>query len=75
MKRNVPVNEALDSVVNLTGVAVIKTTFIVLICLLPLAFSEFKSVSQLSVITITSAVIAVFFDLIYLPLILKKLAK
>ncbi len=75
IKRNASKEEALDLVVNQTGVAVIKTSFIVLICLLPLAFSEFKSVSQLSVITIISAVIAVFFDLIYLPLILKKLSR
>jgi predicted RND superfamily exporter protein len=48
---------------------------VVMICLLPLMFSEFKSVSQLSVITIISAIVAVFFDLVYLPLIIKRLTK
>ena len=68
-------DESIKEVLSRTGIAVIKTTFIVLICLLPLAFSEFKSVSQLSFITIICAVIAVFFDLIYLPKIIKKLTK
>tara|TARA_B110000008_G_C16907124_1_gene539118 strand:- start:222 stop:1424 length:1203 start_codon:yes stop_codon:yes gene_type:complete len=74
-KRGVEKNEALHLTVNNTGSAIIKTTFVVLICLLPLAFSEFKSVSQLSVITIVSATIAIFFDLIYLPMIIKRLTK
>lgn len=56
-KRGVSKNDALNLTVNDTGSAIIKTTFVVLICLLPLAFSEFKSVSQLSVITIISATI------------------
>lgn len=67
--------KAIQLVLSQTGSAVIKTTFIVLICLLPLSISEFKSVSQLSIITITSAVVAVFFDLIYLPRIIMKLTK
>lgn len=74
-KRNVSKVESLNLVVNNTGSAVIKTTVVIMICLLPLMFSEFKSVSQLSVITIISAVVAVFFDLVYLPLIIKKLSK
>lgn len=74
-KRNIGKAESLNLVVNNTGSAVIKTTTVVMICLLPLMFSEFKSVSQLSVITIISAVVAVFFDLVYLPLIIKKLTK
>lgn len=74
-KRGVEKEEALQLTVNNTGSAIIKTTFVVLICLLPLAFSEFKSVSQLSVITIVSATIAIFFDLIYLPMIIKRLTK
>jgi predicted RND superfamily exporter protein len=74
-KMGVDKDEALYLTVNNTGSAIIKTTFVVLICLLPLAFSEFKSVSQLSVITIISAIIAIFFDLIYLPMIIKKLTK
>lgn len=75
IKRGVRKSEALKLIVENTGSAVIKTTFVVLICLLPLAFSEFKSVSQLSIITIISATIAIFFDLIYLPKIIKKLSR
>lgn len=74
-KRGVGKEEALHLTVNNTGSAIIKTTFVVLICLLPLAFSEFKSVSQLSFITIISATIAIFFDLIYLPMIIRRLTK
>ena len=74
-KRNIEKSKALELIVSNTGLAVLKTTFVVLICLFPLAFSEFKSVSQLSTITIISAIIAVFFDLVYLPLIIKKLTK
>lgn len=72
-KRNVEKSKVLELIVSNTGLAVIKTTFVVFICLFPLAFSEFKSVSQLSSITIISAIIAIFFDLVYLPVIIKKL--
>ena len=72
-KRGIKKSKSLKLIVSNTGTAVIKTTFVVLICLFPLAFSEFKSVSQLSIITIISAIIAIFFDLIYLPLIIKRL--
>ena len=72
-KRGMEKEKALHLTVNDTGSAILKTTFIVLICLLPLAFSEFKSVSQLSTITIISAIIAIFFDLIYLPMIIRRL--
>tara|TARA_B100001109_G_C18794807_1_gene441916 strand:- start:184 stop:1116 length:933 start_codon:yes stop_codon:yes gene_type:complete len=74
-KLNLNQADALDFVVNNTGRAVVKTTLVVMICLLPLIFSEFKSVSQLSIITIISAIVAVFFDLVYLPLIIKRLTK
>ena len=63
----------LNYVISNTGDAIVKTTLIVLMCLLPLSFSEFKSVSQLSLITMISAFVAVFFDLVYLPLIIKRL--
>ena len=72
-KRKVSKSESLSYVIINTGEAIVKTTIIVIVCLLPLSFSEFKSVSQLSVITIISAFVAVFFDLVYLPLIIKKL--
>ncbi len=73
IKRGLSQSEAMSLVLTKTGSAVIKTTFIIIFCLLPLMFSEFKSVSQLSLITIISAIIAVFFDLVYLPLIIKRL--
>ena len=34
--------------------------------------SDFKSVSQLSIITIVSAIIAIIFDLIYLPNLIRR---
>ena len=73
IKRGLTQQKAMNLVLTNTGSAVIKTTFIIIFCLFPLMFSEFKSVSQLSIITIISAVIAVFFDLVYLPLIIKRL--
>ena len=64
---------ALRSIVTQTGAAILKTTVLIILCLTPLLFSEFKSVSQLAVITILSAFIALFFDLIYLPRLLRKI--
>lgn len=52
---------------NSTGKTVIKTTLIVLCCLLPLLLSEFKSVSQLAVLTILSSIIAIILDVGLLP--------
>ena len=60
-------SETIEQVVKTTGKAVIKTTLVIIFCLFPLIFSEFKSVSQLGTITIIAAIVAVFFDLIYLP--------
>ena len=57
--------ELMNNVVKTTGKAVVKTT-LVIICLFPQYF-EFKSVSQLGTVTIICAIIAVLFDLIYLP--------
>ena len=53
--------------------AVIKTTIVIILSLIPLIFSEFKSISQLASITITSAVIAVVFDLLFLPFNVKEI--
>ena len=64
--------EAIQKALKITARAVLKTTIIVIITLLPLLISEFKSVSQLSVITIISAVIAIIFDLIYLPNLIRR---
>ena len=63
---------AISNSMNITARAVIKTTIVVIVSLLPLLLSEFKSVSQLSIITIISAVIAIVFDLLYLPKLIKK---
>ena len=52
--------------------AIIKTTVIIIISLLPLLFSEFRSISQLASITITAALIALVFDILFLPNMLKK---
>ena len=60
-------DKIIHNVVTTTGKAVIKTTLVIIFCLFPLVFSEFKSVSQLGLITIICAIIAVIFDLIYLP--------
>ena len=65
-------DKALDKSLTVTARAVIKTTIIVIFSLVPLMFSEFKSVSQLSIITIISALIAIIFDLVYLPKLMKK---
>ena len=64
-------DKIINNVVRTTGKAVIKTTLVIIFCLLPLLFSEFKSVSQLGLITIICAVFAVLFDLIYLPLMIR----
>jgi len=64
--------EAIQSSLNITARAVIKTTVIVIVSLLPLLLSEFKSVSQLGIITIFSAIIAIIFDLLFLPDLIKK---
>ena len=74
-KENKTINEALDYCKRYTFKAVCKTTIVIIISLLPLLFSEFKSISQLAFITIISAIIAVIFDLLFLPLILKSYIK
>jgi len=72
IKRGMDKELAISNSMNITARAVIKTTIIVIVSLLPLLLSEFKSVSQLSIITIISAVIAIIFDLLYLPKLIKK---
>ena len=66
---------ALNSIVSQTGVSILKTTLLIMLCLTPLLFSEFKSVSQLAEITILSASIALFFDLIFLPKLIRNLIR
>jgi len=72
IKRGMGKELAISNTMNITARAVIKTTIVVIFSLLPLLLSEFKSVSQLSIITIVSAVIAIVFDLLYLPKLIKK---
>ena len=72
IKRGYKKEEAIQRSLNITARAVVKTTIIVIVSLLPLMLSEFKSVSQLSIITIISAVIAVVFDLMYLPNLIRR---
>ncbi len=66
-KTNLNNEEVLNYVRYTTGQAVIKTTILVILCLLPLLLSQFKSVSQLSIIKSVTAVFAIVFDLLYLP--------
>ena len=72
LKRGMTKEKSMKESLTVTARAVIKTTIIVIVSLIPLMFSEFKSVSQLSVITIISACIAIIFDLIYLPRLIRK---
>lgn len=69
--RGVNKNEAIDKSLRVTGKAVIKTTLIIIVTLIPLLFSEFNSISQLGLLTIVSAIIAIVFDLIYLPKLIR----
>jgi len=71
-RRGLTPNEALIYCQKKTFNAVIKTTLIIIASLIPLLFSEFKSISQLGYITILAAVFAIIFDVILLPKLLKK---
>ena len=73
IKKGMDQEKAIEKSLTITARAVIKTTIIVIVSLIPLLMSEFKSVSQLSIITILSAIIAIIFDLIYLPKLIRKL--
>jgi len=72
MKRGLSKSEAINESLSITARAVVKTTIIVIVSLLPLLISDFKSVYQLSLLTIISAIVALIFDLIYLPMIIRK---
>lgn len=69
--RGIKKDEAIDKSLRITGKAVIKTTIIIIVTLAPLLFSEFNSISQLAILTIVSAIIAIVFDLIYLPKLIR----
>ncbi|MDG1718656.1 MAG: MMPL family transporter, partial [Flavobacteriales bacterium] len=69
-KRGLSIAESIDYCQSFTYKAVIKTSIVIIFTLFPLLFSEFKSISQLSVITMIAAVIALVFDIVYLPKLL-----
>ena len=74
-KTNKSVKKALIYCQENTFHAIIKTTIIIIVSLIPLLFSEFKSISQLAHITILSAIIALVFDILFLPVLLKRYIK
>ena len=74
-KANKSVKKALAYCQENTFNAIIKTTIIIIVSLIPLLFSEFKSISQLAHITILAAIIALVFDLLFLPILLKRYIK
>ena len=55
-----------------TANTILKTTTVVIACLLPLLISEFKSVSQIALLTSLAAIFAIIFDVGVLPSILNK---
>tara|TARA_B100000575_G_scaffold223424_1_gene183850 strand:+ start:100 stop:330 length:231 start_codon:yes stop_codon:yes gene_type:complete len=75
MKNGLDSKKAIDKSLKITGRAVIKTTLIIIVTLIPLLFSEFSSIGQLGMLTIISAIIAVVFDLIYLPRMIRGLIR
>ena len=73
--RGLSIQESISHCQTYTYKAVIKTSVVIIFTLFPLLFSKFKSISQLSIITITAAVTALIFDIIYLPKMLVKFIK
>ncbi len=71
-KQNHSISKSIEYCKKKTFHAIIKTTVIIIISLLPLLFSEFRSISQLASITITAALIALVFDILFLPNMLQK---
>jgi len=70
--KGLSIQESISHCQTYTYKAVIKTSVVIIFTLFPLLFSEFKSISQLSIITIIAAIIALIFDIIYLPKMLIK---
>ena len=70
--RGLSIQESISHCQMYTYKAVIKTSVVIIFTLFPLLFSEFKSISQLSIITIIAAIRALIFDIIYLPKMLIK---
>ncbi len=74
-RNNKSVIESINYCKEKTFHAVIKTTLVIIVSLLPLLFSEFRSISQLASITIIAAIIALIFDMLFLPFLLRKYIK
>lgn len=74
-KRNLSINQSINYCREKTFQALIKTTIVIIVALIPLLFSEFKSISQLASITIITAVIAIIFDILFLPWLLVRFIK
>ena len=74
-RNNKSVIESINYCKEKTFHAVIKTTLVIIVSLLPLLFSEFRSISQLASITIIAAIIALIFDILFLPFLLRKYIK
>ena len=74
-RNNKSVIESINYCKEKTFHAVIKTTLVIIVSLLPLLFSEFRSISQLASITIIAAIIALIFDILFLPILLKRYIK
>ena len=71
-RRNFSIDQSINYCKKKTFRAIVKTTIVIVVTLVPLLFSEFKSISQLAFITILSAIVAIIFDIIFLPSLLKK---
>ena len=64
---------ALVTAISTTSIPILKTTVIIIASMIPLLFSEFRSLNYLSIICIISSIIALFFDIIILPFLVRKL--
>lgn len=71
-KRNKSIKESIKHCKENTFHAVIKTTLVIIVSLIPLLLSEFSSISQLASVTITAALIALVFDILFLPYLLTR---
>ena len=74
-RRGKSINKSISYCQSVTFKAIIKTTIVIIVSLFPLFFSEFTSISQLAVIIFISAIVALIFDIIYLPILLKRYIK
>lgn len=66
-------HEAIKNAIKTTSVPIIKTTIVLVLSMTPLLFSEFRSLNYLALISIITSIIALFFDLFILPIMIKKI--